>query len=106
MSARAEDARARRRARTEFERPLLLEAGAGTGKTATLTSRVLAWCLGPGWERHDRPGRDAAAVAEAVLSGVTAITFTERAAVEMETLIGEDLDAVSRRKDLPWLPLE
>ena len=53
-----QDAEARRRARTEFERPLVLVAGAGTGKTTALVTRVLAWCLGPGWERSAaRPGR-------------------------------------------------
>ena len=44
------DAEARRRAVTEFDRPLMLAAGAGTGKTATLVVRVAHWCLGPGWE--------------------------------------------------------
>lgn len=47
------DEEARRLAQTEFERPVVLEAGAGTGKTTTLVARVLAWCLGPGWERAE-----------------------------------------------------
>ncbi|MEM7248499.1 MAG: UvrD-helicase domain-containing protein, partial [Acidobacteriota bacterium] len=62
---RESDARARRLACTEFERPLVVEAGAGTGKTATLTARALAWCVGPGWERQRG---DAAARASALLS--------------------------------------
>ena len=37
--------------RPSFDRPLVLEAGAGTGKTATLVARIVAWCLGPGWRR-------------------------------------------------------
>jgi ATP-dependent helicase/nuclease subunit A len=45
------DREARRLAQSEFERPLVLEAGAGTGKTAALVARVVVWSLGPGWER-------------------------------------------------------
>ncbi|MEP0772740.1 MAG: UvrD-helicase domain-containing protein, partial [Acidobacteriota bacterium] len=79
MSEAARDALARRRAQEEFVRPLVLEAGAGTGKTAALTARVLAWSLGPGWERAaaDRPGASPEEVAAATLKGVLAITFTE-----------------------------
>jgi ATP-dependent helicase/nuclease subunit A len=82
------DAAARALAQREFARPLVLEAGAGTGKTATLVARVLAWALGPGWEsaeariaRESQPS--AARVAARVLDGVVAITFTEAAAAEM-----------------------
>ena len=49
--ARAADADARLRAQNSFARPLVLEAGAGTGKTATLVARIVAWCVGPGWRR-------------------------------------------------------
>ena len=38
MSERARDAAARLAAQTEFGRPLVLEAGAGTGKTASSRS--------------------------------------------------------------------
>ncbi len=92
----AADRSARRLAQTEFERPLVLEAGAGTGKTTTLVARLLAWTLGPGWERAaGRLAERAASVgvsehrieeeriAAEVLSGVVAITFTEAAAAEM-----------------------
>ena len=48
---RTGDGAARRRAVLEFSRPLLLSAGAGTGKTATLVARICHWVLGPGWER-------------------------------------------------------
>jgi hypothetical protein len=44
------DRAARKAAQTVFDRPLVLQAGAGTGKTTTLVGRLLAWALGPGWE--------------------------------------------------------
>src|SRR5262249_51635731 len=67
--------------------PIVLEAGAGTGKTTVLVARVLAWCLGPGWERAARALPDAApdAIAARALERIVAITFTEAAAAEMET---------------------
>ncbi len=84
------DTRARHEAQRVFDRPFVLEAGAGTGKTAVLVSRVMAWSLAAGWERAVV---DLAAVptdsghehrvAARVLSGVVAITFTEAAAAEM-----------------------
>jgi len=84
------DAAARRRAQLDFERPVVLEAGAGTGKTTALVARLLAWTLGPGWERAaaDREteaatDRSEEAVALTTLEGVVAITFTEAAAAEM-----------------------
>ena len=46
---RPDDDDARRLAQTEFDRPLAVEAGAGTGKTTVLVARILAWCLGRGW---------------------------------------------------------
>ena len=98
---RRADAEARRRARHEHRRPFALEAGAGTGKTATLVARILVWCLGPGWERHRKkshfvagPERGAAAesFAASVLDRVVAITFTERASVEMSERVATALD--------------
>jgi ATP-dependent helicase/nuclease subunit A len=111
---RAADLRARRAAQSHFGAPMILEAGAGTGKTTVLVARVLAWCLGPGWERTEQrltagaPARTAPIqgelfrrseleasgpftrlaperVAETLLERVVAITFTEAAAAEMET---------------------
>ena len=55
-----------RQAATHDERPLLIVAGAGTGKTATLVQRV-AWLIAQGVE----PSR------------ILLLTFTRRAAAEM-----------------------
>ncbi len=95
------DAEARRLAHTEFDRPLVVEAGAGTGKTALLTARVVAWCLGPGWQLHAGAGADNAAVAREVLDGVVAITFTEAAASEMAQRVAEALSLLARGMDPP-----
>ena len=88
---RRADAAARRAAQRRFDAPLVLEAGAGTGKTTVLVARILAWSVGPGWERATRAlagGRAPASdetIAERVLGRVAAITFTEAAAAEMES---------------------
>ncbi len=98
---RAADARARQEAQTHFERPLVLEAGAGTGKTTVLVARVVAWCVGPGWEQAVRETAaktppHARSLAGRVLSGVVAITFTEAAAAEMESRVGQALRGLAR----------
>lgn len=99
--ARAADAQARRIAQLEFVRPILLEAGAGTGKTTTLVARVLAWALGPGWVRAEAalraqrregdPPPEPDRIAARVMGGVVAITFTEAAAANMAAKVGEGL---------------
>lgn len=105
--ALAADREARRLAQEELRRPLLIEAGAGTGKTATLVARVLAWCLGPGWARAEahvrqthpqgfapeRPAHER--IAARTLRRVVAITFTEAAAAEMAARVSAGLAEVA-----------
>ncbi|HNX51506.1 MAG TPA: UvrD-helicase domain-containing protein, partial [Thermoanaerobaculaceae bacterium] len=105
------DVRARTLAQTEFVRPVVIEAGAGTGKTATLVARVVTWALGPGWERAfaelsaERPGHEVSpeAVAARALGGVVAITFTEAAAGEMADRVGRTLVDVAAGAAPGWL---
>lgn len=106
----AQDAEARALAQTVFDRPLIIEAGAGTGKTQTLVSRIVAWSVGPGWERAEAEDREATGsssatrsversddrIATRVLRGVVAITFTEAAAAEMASRLAEVLAAIER----------
>lgn len=107
----AQDAEARRAARTVFDRPLVLEAGAGTGKTSALVARVLAWSLGPGWERSAASIGDGAEpssdeIAARTLERVVAITFTEAAAAEMAERVGVALGEVLRGESPKGLPLD
>jgi ATP-dependent exoDNAse (exonuclease V) beta subunit len=102
------DTESRRIAQREFCTPIVLEAGAGTGKTATLVARVIAWCVGPGWERAlaqisagGRAAPSAERVAERALGRVVAITFTEAAAAEMATRV----DAALRELEAGALPI-
>ena len=92
LHAREADQAARLEAQTSFHHPLVLEAGAGTGKTATLVARVLVWALGPGWEKAKEvisqdtiPSEltDTERIATRVMERIVAVTFTERAAEEM-----------------------
>jgi len=100
----ARDAEARRRAQQQFDRPLVLEAGAGTGKTSTLVARLLHWSLGPGWERArdalNGESREAGpapeAIARHVLQRQLAITFTEAAAAQMASRVALALIGLSR----------
>jgi ATP-dependent helicase/nuclease subunit A len=101
---RIRDCAARQRAQREFRTPLVLEAGAGTGKTATLVARILAWTLGPGWECAEQAMNDRARaepprperIAARVLSRVVAITFTEAAAAEMAERVDVALRQIAR----------
>jgi ATP-dependent exoDNAse (exonuclease V) beta subunit len=106
---REEDARARVLAQREFAQPVVVEAGAGTGKTTALVARVLAWSFGPGWDRAKALAASSAEaarddrIAAQVLRGVVAITFTEKAAAEMSERIGDALADVERGRPLDWL---
>ncbi len=105
---RESDRRARALAQRVFDRPLILEAGAGTGKTTALVARVLAWCLGVGWDRVEasvESGDEVQSdrIASDVLAGVVAITFTEKAAAEMSQRIGAGLREVERGEIPEWL---
>jgi ATP-dependent exoDNAse (exonuclease V) beta subunit len=121
----ARDRAARGEAQTRFDRPLVLEAGAGTGKTTTLIARLLAWCLGDGWEKAaaatgagsgavgatglggaagDAGAQAAEATAARVLLRVVALTFTEAAAAEMAERAAHELQALARGGAPPdWL---
>jgi len=99
------DEASRRQAQSEFERPVVVVAGAGTGKTALLVARVAAWCVGPGWERHSEEGRDPQTVARKVIERVVAITFTEAAAADMARRIGiAFLDLAAGEEPVGWDP--
>jgi DNA helicase-2/ATP-dependent DNA helicase PcrA len=65
--------RAQRRAVTHGDGPLLVVAGAGTGKTHVITRRI-AWLIAT---KRARP------------SEILALTFTERAAAEMQARVDE-----------------
>jgi len=75
--ARQADAEARRLALTALDRTLLVEAGAGSGKTSVLAGRVVALMAA---------GRDPRSIA--------AITFTELAASELRERVVRFTDAV------------
>ncbi len=118
-TAEARDRAARRAAQTVFDRPVIVEAGAGTGKTTILVARVLSWVLGPGWDGAAAEIRDheatrvrepaksktrqssvatepaAEAIAARALESVVAITFTEAAAAEMASRVAERLARVA-----------
>jgi ATP-dependent helicase/nuclease subunit A len=115
---REQDRAARRAAQTRFDRPLVLQAGAGTGKTTTLIGRLLAWTLGTGWERTAKRLAERAAakpfgrpeevtvdrIATEVLGRVVAITFTEAAAAEMAGRTARELAALASGGEVPsWL---
>jgi ATP-dependent helicase/nuclease subunit A len=72
------DHEARRIAVTDFERNLVVTAGAGTGKTSLLVERALNLVVG-----RDVP-----------ITAVAAITFTEKAAAELRDRLAAGLDAV------------
>jgi ATP-dependent helicase/nuclease subunit A len=116
LAALAMDREARSAAQRWFDRPLVLEAGAGTGKTTTLIGRLLAWTLGPGWDKALRRHSERTAgggrpelpspdrIAADVLGRVVAITFTEAAAAEMAGRAAKELARLAAGKEPePWL---
>jgi ATP-dependent helicase/nuclease subunit A len=74
--ASSPDTESRQRAATALDSTILVEAGAGSGKTAVLTSRLLS-LLRSGRGRIDR---------------VAAITFSDKAATEMRLRLRTELD--------------
>ena len=107
----AQDAETRRQAQIEFQRPLVLEAGAGTGKTTALVARILSWCLGEGWatkaaelaeDEELRKGveNEEDWIAARVLEGLVAITFTEAAAAEMAERTAQGLSQVAAGQEI------
>ena len=67
----------------DFDTTFLLEAGAGTGKTTVLVSRILALV---------RAGR-------ATLDRIVAITFTEKAAGELKLRLRDDIEKAIEKRD-------
>ncbi len=108
QEARQQDDQARRLARSEFVRPVVLEAGAGTGKTATLIARVLVWLMGPGWAlaEEELHAADHDSVAARVLQGVVAITFTEKAAIEMNQRLVAGMQQLIAADEVIGLPAD
>ena len=76
----------RHAAETELERSFAVRAGAGSGKTAVLTKRVLHLL-----ESGVAPGR------------IAAITFTEKAAGELQGRVRDALEAARRQRPSPTL---
>ncbi|MCY4062369.1 MAG: UvrD-helicase domain-containing protein, partial [Chloroflexi bacterium] len=68
-----------------LDQNMVVEAGAGTGKTRSLVDRVVALI---------RTGR-------ARLGGIAAITFTESAAAELRARIAESLELAADDESLP-----
>ncbi|MCP4204757.1 MAG: UvrD-helicase domain-containing protein [bacterium] len=113
------DAEARSASQAVFDRPVIVEAGAGTGKTTILVARILSWALGPGWEearaelevqqteKLKRKGKSfppeqlvppEETIAARALEGIVAITFTEAAAAEMASRVAERLADIATGK--------
>jgi ATP-dependent helicase/nuclease subunit A len=79
------DEAARRRARTDLETSLVLEAGAGTGKTTLLVERIEALVR----------------VDKATLDRIAAVTFTENAAATMKLRLRERFERSRADESLP-----
>ena len=77
----APDKTDRDRARLSLESSVVVEAGAGTGKTTLLTDRILFLVLA-----GDKPSR---------IEEIVALTFTEKAAGEIKARLSERLAQLS-----------
>jgi ATP-dependent helicase/nuclease subunit A len=71
------DAQARERIRTSLDESLLVEAGAGTGKTTVLVARLV----------------EILRTGDATVDDLVVITFTEKAATELAARVREELDS-------------
>ncbi len=87
------DLEIRKQCQTNAVDHISLEAGAGSGKTATLISRILHWILKTGWERLCKEENEDQRALQ-VMQRVVAITFTEAAAEEMVERLGLALIAL------------
>lgn len=76
-----------REAVTTIDGPILIQAGAGSGKTKTLTHRI-AYLIATG---HARPAE------------ILAVTFTNKAAGEMRERLANILDTENTRSFMPWM---
>lgn len=104
MNPLEQDSVSRMVARTRFDNPVILRAGAGTGKTAALVSRVVCWVTGQGWNQFEATQLSEGQIAQRTLSRVVAITFTEAAAAEMADRIAVALHAVGEGSSVVGLP--
>ena len=90
---RAIDEEARERVRRRLTSSLVVEAGAGTGKTRLLVERLMR-LLAPG-EAADTPG------SQFEISQLVAITFTEKAAAELRDRIRRELETAVVTQENP-----
>ena len=95
-----EDQKARWVAQSEFSKHIVVEAGAGTGKTATLIARIVFWSLTDGWQKYAASYDSYDDIALGVAEGVASITFTENAVKEMAERLGLAYQALVSKKSV------